>query len=59
MLQIFLDWDASPRPPLIDAKLSQSNILAKKFVITQMGISYTVQESAASVVGDNHQALEG
>ena len=53
-----------PRPPLIDAmlclcRISQSNILAKKFVITQMGMLHKVQKSAASVVGDQYQAGDG
>ena len=53
-----------PRPTLIDAMLClcrtyQSNILAKKFVITQMGMLHKVQESAASTLGDQHQAGEG
>ena len=38
-------------------RTSQSNMLAKKFVITQMGNKlHKVQESAASAVGDKHQA---
>ena len=47
-------------PMLCLCRTSQSNILAKKFVITQMGIMlHKVQDFAASAVGDKHQAGEG